>query len=46
MTDIGDLTVTVEIKQVWTWPRLGRKMAVVSFTTPFGETTRILERER
>lgn len=46
MTDVYDLSVTVEIKQVWTWPRLDRKMAVVAFTTPFGETTRILERER
>ena len=30
MTDISDLTITVEIKQVWTWPRLGRALVVSS----------------
>jgi hypothetical protein len=46
MTDVPDLSVSVEIKQVWTWPYLGRRMAVVSFTTPLGETRRIIERKR
>lgn len=30
MTDVSDLTVTIEVKQVWTWPRLGRALFVTS----------------
>ncbi|WP_435552754.1 hypothetical protein [Natrinema sp. CGMCC1.2065] len=28
MTDVSDLTVTLEIRQIWTWPSLGRALVV------------------
>lgn len=30
MTDISDITVTVEILQDWTWPSLGRILVVTA----------------
>lgn len=30
MTDISKLTVTLEIRQVWTWPSIGRALVVTA----------------
>ncbi|SFS63060.1 hypothetical protein [Halostagnicola kamekurae] len=30
MTEVSKITVPAEIKQVWTWPSLGRALAVVA----------------
>ncbi|WP_459809659.1 hypothetical protein [Halopiger thermotolerans] len=39
MTNISDLTITLEIKRVWTWPSLGRALVV----TAINGTERLME---